>query len=64
MAWDWGSLSQDGIGKRMHAGYTQGRTHASRPLYKSATGAYEPFQEVTTIRIAYFSILMIYTKQL
>ena len=50
--------------KRMHAGYTQGQTHASRPLYESAMDAYEPFREATTIRIALFSIITGYTKRL
>jgi len=62
MAWDWRSLSQDGMGKRINVGYTQECTHGSRPLYESVTGAYEPFQEATTMRIAYLSTLTIYTK--
>ena len=45
-------IGKDGMDKRMHAGYTQGPTHASRPLYESTTDAYEPFREATTIRIA------------
>ena len=45
-------IGKEGLDKRMHAGYTQGKTHASRPLYESATDDYKPFREATMIRIA------------
>jgi len=43
---------KDGLDKRMHAGYMQGKPHASRPLYESTTDDYEPFREAATICIA------------